>query len=497
MSRPAAVDRESYSGDRRARGARKKHRESAEFLGGGEALVRLLRKQHVANDLLARNAVRLGLSLDLCLDKWRVDVTGADCVAGDPVLRSLQRNNLGQSHNAVLGGYIGRFERRADQTMRRRDVYDAAEAVAAHRRDGSADAVKCRGKVDCNDRISFCDRKFVNGSDMLDAGIVDKNIKPPMLLDNIFDHSLDLIGHGHICGRISRRRAEIVLEGGAQLGDLRSGPKPVENDSRSGSRQGAGDAETNAARRPGHERDFPVEGAHDAYLSRSGLDVHLAILPSCGTSVPAFWNFRSAQRKGEMPVASRFDAPRLLRRSGCFGHGGTDEALPTASKARLMEMHQVRYFLAVSRVRNFTRAAEECNVTQPSLTRAIKQLEGELGGDLFRRERPAAQLTELGQRMHPLLKQCYDAATGARSLASSFKKGEVGALRIGLSHSIDLTLLLPQLEELKRLFAGLEFVFVRGSSKEIAEALKKGEIELALAAELDDDWDEIRCLAVV
>ena len=76
-----------------------------------------------------------------------------------------------------------------------------------------------------------------------------------------------------------------------------------------------------------------------------------------------------------------------------------------------MEMHQVRYFLAVARVLNFTRAADECNVTQPSLTRAIKQLEAELGGDLFRRERPAAQLTELGQRMHPLLKQCYEAAT--------------------------------------------------------------------------------------
>ena len=78
-----------------------------------------------------------------------------------------------------------------------------------------------------------------------------------------------------------------------------------------------------------------------------------------------------------------------------------------------MEMHQVRYFLAVARTLNFTRAADECNVTQPSLTRAIKQLEAELGGDLFRRERPT-QLTELGQRMHPLLKQCYDAAVGAR-----------------------------------------------------------------------------------
>ncbi len=50
-----------------------------------------------------------------------------------------------------------------------------------------------------------------------------------------------------------------------------------------------------------------------------------------------------------------------------------------------MEMHQVRYFLAVARTLNFTRAADECNVTQPSLTRAIKQLEAELGGDLFRR----------------------------------------------------------------------------------------------------------------
>src|SRR5438477_287298 len=44
-----------------------------------------------------------------------------------------------------------------------------------------------------------------------------------------------------------------------------------------------------------------------------------------------------------------------------------------------MEMHQVRYFLAVTRTLNFTRAADECNVTQPSLTRAIKKGEAELG----------------------------------------------------------------------------------------------------------------------
>jgi DNA-binding transcriptional LysR family regulator len=156
-----------------------------------------------------------------------------------------------------------------------------------------------------------------------------------------------------------------------------------------------------------------------------------------------------------------------------------------------MEMHQVRYFLAVAQLRNFTRAADACNVTQPSLTRAIKQLEAELGGDLFRRERPAAQLTELGQRMHPLLKQCYDAATGARQLASSFKSGEVGALRIALTHSVDLSLLIPHLDQIRRLFNRLEFRFLRGSSREVAEFLKKGEAELGIAAELSEVWDRL------
>ena len=156
-----------------------------------------------------------------------------------------------------------------------------------------------------------------------------------------------------------------------------------------------------------------------------------------------------------------------------------------------MEMHQVRYFLAVARLLNFTRAADECNVAQPSLTRAIKQLEAELGGDLFRRERPAAQLTELGQRMLPLLQQCYEAASGARMLASSFKSGEVGALRIALSHAIDLSLLIPYLDEIKRQFNRLEFRFLRGNSAEVGKYLKDGEAELGIAAELDSDWDRL------
>jgi DNA-binding transcriptional LysR family regulator len=156
-----------------------------------------------------------------------------------------------------------------------------------------------------------------------------------------------------------------------------------------------------------------------------------------------------------------------------------------------MEMHQVRYFLATVSELNFTKAAEKCNVTQPSLTRAIKQLEDELGGDLFRRERPQAQLTELGQRMLPLLKQCYDSAVGARSLASAIKSGEVGTLRLGLSQTINVEVLIPYLRELNRLFNRFELKLLRGTAGEIVELLKRGEAELAIAADIDQDWERL------
>jgi DNA-binding transcriptional LysR family regulator len=156
-----------------------------------------------------------------------------------------------------------------------------------------------------------------------------------------------------------------------------------------------------------------------------------------------------------------------------------------------MEMHQVRYFLAVARALNFTRAAEECHVAQPSLTRAIRQLEGELGGDLFRRERPQAQLTELGQRMLPLLKQCYESALSARSLASAIKKGEVGSLRLAVSRTIDPSLVTPHVVELGKLFQGLELKLLRGNGTEVLDYLKKGEVELGLAAQIGDEWERL------
>lgn len=156
-----------------------------------------------------------------------------------------------------------------------------------------------------------------------------------------------------------------------------------------------------------------------------------------------------------------------------------------------MEMHQVRYFLAVVRTLNFTRAAEECHVAQPSLTRAVKLLEGELGGDLFRRERPRALLTPLGERMYPLLKQCYDSAQSAKALAAMINEGRMGVLKLAVSSSIELGLILFQVNELRKSFSELELKILRGTGAQIVEYLKSGEAELAVGIAIGEAWDRL------
>lgn len=156
-----------------------------------------------------------------------------------------------------------------------------------------------------------------------------------------------------------------------------------------------------------------------------------------------------------------------------------------------MEMQQVRYFLSVARVLNFTRAAEECNVTQPALTRAIKQLEDELGGDLIRREGRNTHLTDLGNRMQPFLQQCYESAQTAKLLATKIKKGEVPSLSLAVSRTLDLLHLMRPLSEMQRSFPGLQLKLRRGTGAQIAAMLKHGEVDLAVGGPMGESWDRL------
>lgn len=156
-----------------------------------------------------------------------------------------------------------------------------------------------------------------------------------------------------------------------------------------------------------------------------------------------------------------------------------------------MEMQQVRYFLALARTLNFTRAAEECNVTQPALTRAVKQLEDELGGELIRREGRLSHLTDLGLRMQPLLQQCYDSAATAKVLAAKVRKGELSSLAIAVSKTLNLTLLLEPLGEMHRTFPGLQLKLRRGTGRQIAAMLKNGDVDIAIGGPVGETWDRL------
>jgi DNA-binding transcriptional LysR family regulator len=156
-----------------------------------------------------------------------------------------------------------------------------------------------------------------------------------------------------------------------------------------------------------------------------------------------------------------------------------------------MEMQQVRYFIAVAKALNFTRAAEECNVSQPALTRAIKLLEDELGGELIRREGRLSHLTPLGNRMLPLLQQCYDSALTAKALAKSVNKGDIAALSIAVSRTLDLDLLVPVLREMYAGFPGIQLKLRRGAGETIAQMLKNGDIDLAVGGPLGESWDRL------
>lgn len=147
-----------------------------------------------------------------------------------------------------------------------------------------------------------------------------------------------------------------------------------------------------------------------------------------------------------------------------------------------MELHQIKYFLALCDTRNFTRAAEACNVTQPALTRAIKKLEEELGGPLFRRERNLSHLTELGRLMQPYLQSVAEEVEAAKSRATGFSKLEEAPIEIGVMCTIGPARVVSLLARLHREMPGVQLTIQELAVDQLLELLLAGEIDAALLA---------------
>ena len=151
-----------------------------------------------------------------------------------------------------------------------------------------------------------------------------------------------------------------------------------------------------------------------------------------------------------------------------------------------MEARQIRYFLAACDSLNFTRAAEACGVAVTTLTRAIKALEDEVGGPLFRRERHVTSLSDLGRLMQRHLAEAQQSIEAAQKAAHRYARlGD--RLKLGVLATMPAPLLIDYLRNLRGATPDLELWIWESHCAELAQAMKSGELDLAIMSLPDYD----------
>ncbi len=152
-----------------------------------------------------------------------------------------------------------------------------------------------------------------------------------------------------------------------------------------------------------------------------------------------------------------------------------------------MEMHQIRYFLAVSETLSFTRAAERCRVSQPTLTAAIQKLEKELGGPLLLRERNGSKLTPLGRSILPRLRRIENEQHSVSLIAENHRKLKQVPLRLGVLRTLGPSRLCTQLAAFRAAAPGVEVELHFGPREGLLRGLEDAELDLLLLT-LVDGW---------
>ncbi len=159
-----------------------------------------------------------------------------------------------------------------------------------------------------------------------------------------------------------------------------------------------------------------------------------------------------------------------------------------------MDIHHIRYFLAVCETLNFTKAADSSNVSQPALSRAIQQLEDEVGGLLFRRERSLTHLTDLGHLLRPHFRQIIDELGDVRREAKRFLTMEEANFSLGIMCTIGPTRFTGLLGNFRNVFPGISLSLVEGTPQRLAERLENGGIDIAVMAQAEEFPDRFDIL---
>ena len=151
-----------------------------------------------------------------------------------------------------------------------------------------------------------------------------------------------------------------------------------------------------------------------------------------------------------------------------------------------MEIRTLRYFLAIAREENMTKAAEILHVTQPTLSKTLRALEDELGKKLFTRHSFSISLTEEGILLR---KRAEDLVSMADKIIGEFVSLDDitgGDIYFGLAESYQIRYLAQEIKRFKEIYPGLRYHISSGDTEQVTEKLDKGILDFAVLAEEPD-----------
>jgi DNA-binding transcriptional LysR family regulator len=150
-----------------------------------------------------------------------------------------------------------------------------------------------------------------------------------------------------------------------------------------------------------------------------------------------------------------------------------------------MELRHLRYFVAAAEAENVSRAALKLHVSQPALSRQIRDLEGELGFQLFERSAKSVRLTETGRSFlreaHAVLERAEDAVRTARAIAT----GGRAELHVGYAPSPTVRIMPLILRAFQKQFPNVRVRLHDLSTEEMLAGVREGKLQLAFLVRLN------------
>ena len=156
-----------------------------------------------------------------------------------------------------------------------------------------------------------------------------------------------------------------------------------------------------------------------------------------------------------------------------------------------------RIFYTVANNGNITAAAKELSISQPAISKSIKNLEEQLGGTLFIRTKRGVILTSEGKEFYNYIKKAIEYITSAENKFTDLINLETGCIRIGISTTLTKEFLLPYLEKFHKLYPNIDIMINTNISSELLTKLRNGLIDIVILnlnnKKYDDDIEIIKC----